>query len=214
MTAAKRPFPVTISRKSDCSTEGAAIFQEALRSSHTDGAAMEIEWPVVVEGGIPILGGLYATALGNGVIRLGTLPPNVNQLLQRLKWLGPLVVLFGVYTAWQTHRQLVHPPAAELARQMASRLIFPHRVDAMTTLDGIQGSNDAIVYHYSVTTPLPDLGGLSVVQGKLQEKWRELACTNPDLQKMLGAGYSLQMEYTFPAASQIVIAVPAASCSS
>ena len=177
---------------------------------------MEIEWPVVVEGGIPILGGLLATALGNGVIRLGTLPPNVTQLLQRLKWLGPLVIAFGVYTAWQTHLHVVHPPAAELARQMASRFTFPLRIDSMTTLDGIQGSDDAIVYHYSVTAPLPDLGGRSVVQAKLEQKWRGLACTNHDLQKMLSAGYSLQMEYTFPAAaSQIVIAVtPAASCSS
>ena len=73
---------------------------------------MEIEWPVVVEGGIPILSGLFATALGNGVIRLGTLPPNVTQLLQRLKWLGPLVIAFGVYTAWQTHLQVIHPPVA------------------------------------------------------------------------------------------------------
>lgn len=175
---------------------------------------MEIEWPVVVEGGIPILGGLFATALGNGVIRLGTLPPNVTQMLQKLKWLGPLVIAFGVYTAWQTHLQVVHPPAEELARQMASRLTFPHRVDAMTTLEGIQASKDAIIYHYAVTTPLADLGGLTAVQGKLEQNWRGLACTNHDLRKLLGAGYSLQMEYTFPAASQIVIAVPAASCSS
>jgi hypothetical protein len=57
---------------------------------------MEIEWPTVVEGGIPILGGLYATALGYGVIRPRTRPGSRAQtLLPRLKWLGPLVVLPG-----------------------------------------------------------------------------------------------------------------------
>jgi hypothetical protein len=178
---------------------------------------MVIEWPVVVEGGIPILAGLYATALGSGVIRLGTLPGRLAQtLLPRLKWLGPLVIAFGVFTAWQTHIHFVHPPAAELARQIASRFTFPLRIDSITTLDGVQASENAIVYHYSVATPLPDLGGRSVMQAKLEQQWRGAACTNHDVRKMLSAGYSLQIEYTFPAASsQIVIpVVPVASCSS
>jgi hypothetical protein len=34
---------------------------------------MPIEWPTIIEGGIPILGGLYATALGYRVI--GASPP-------------------------------------------------------------------------------------------------------------------------------------------
>jgi len=178
---------------------------------------MEIEWPTVIEGGIPILGGLYATALGYGVIRIGTLPGSRAQtLLPRLRWLGPLVIVFGVFTAWQTHLHVAHPPAAELARQIASRSTFPLRVDPMTTLDSMQGSGNAIVYHYSIAAPLPDLGGRSVVQAKLEQQWRGLACTNHDVQRMLSAGYSLQIEYTFPAASSpIVIPVPpVASCKS
>ncbi len=177
---------------------------------------MEIEWLTVVEGGIPILGGLYATALGNGVIRLGTPPGRLAQtLLPRLKWLGPTVIAFGVFTAWQTHLHVAHPPAAELARQIASRSTFPLRVDPMTTLDSVQGSENAIVYHYSIAAPLPDLGGRSVVQAKLEQQWRGLVCTNHDVQKMLSAGYSLQIEYTFPAAAPIVIPVlPVASCKS
>jgi len=65
---------------------------------------MSMEWPTIIEGGIPILGGLYATALGYGVIRLsGSLPsPFVQKALLRFRWVGPAVVCFGVFTAWQT----------------------------------------------------------------------------------------------------------------
>src|SRR5882757_3006384 len=118
--------------------------------------SMEIEWPTVVEGGIPILGGLYATALGYGVIRLGALPGRLPEtLLPRLKWLGPLVIVFGVFAAWQTHLHVAHPPAAEFARQIASRFTFPVRVDPKTTLDSVQGSESVIIYRYSIAAPLP-----------------------------------------------------------
>ncbi len=172
---------------------------------------MQIEWPTVIEGGIPILGGLYATALGYGFLRLGPLRGGLEQtLLPRFKWLGPFVIASGVFTAWETHLHVVHPPAAEIARQIAARLTFPHRVDPITTLDSVQGSENTIVYKVSIATPLEDLGGRSVMQAKLER----LACTNHDLQK-LSTAYSVQIEYTFPATpSPIVIPVPpVTSCS-
>jgi hypothetical protein len=178
---------------------------------------MEIEWPTVVEGGIPILGGLYATALGYGAIRLQMRPGSPAQnLLPRLKWLGPFVMVFGVFTAWQTHVHVVHPPAEELAQQIASRSTLPLRVDSMTTLNSVQGRENTIVYSYSIAAPLPDLGGRSVVQAKLEQQWRGLACTNHDVQKMLSTGYALQIEYTFPATSSPIVipVVPLASCKS
>lgn len=178
---------------------------------------MEIEWPVVIEGGIPILAGLYATALGNGAIRLGTLPGRLEQtLFPRFKWLGPLLIAFGIFTAWQTHLHLVHPPAAEIARQIASRYTFPHRIDSMTTLNGVRGSENTIVFNYSIASRLPELGGRSVVQAKLEQQWRGLACTNHDVKKMLGTGYSVQIEYSFQAAStpMVIPLLLVASCPS
>jgi hypothetical protein len=58
---------------------------------------MSIEWPTVVEGGIPIVGGLYATALGYGLIGASASPPSAfkQNLLARFKWLGPAVVRAG-----------------------------------------------------------------------------------------------------------------------
>jgi len=43
----------------------------------------------------------------------------------------PAVVLFS-YHAWQTHLRVIHPPAEELARQIAARLSFPSNVDELT----------------------------------------------------------------------------------
>lgn len=95
-----------------------------------------MEWPTVIEGGIPILGGLYATALGHGVIRISRSLPSafLQETLARLRWLGPFVILFGVFKAWQTHLRLVHPPAEEIARQIAGRVSFPAKVDGACRL--------------------------------------------------------------------------------
>jgi hypothetical protein len=122
---------------------------------------MPIEWPTVIEGGIPILGGLYATALGYGAIGASPSPPSAlrQRLLARFKWLGPAVVLFGVFTAWQTHLHVIHPPAEEIVRQMTARMSFPAKVDDLTQTVGVEGKGDVIIYHYSVAASLADLGG-------------------------------------------------------
>src|SRR5262245_53744770 len=116
---------------------------------------MTLEWPTLIEGGIPILGGLYATALAYGWIGKRPVIPGFTQtLLDRMKWLGPLVVAFGVFTGWQAHQHFVHPPASELARTIAGKLSLPVRVDEITTLDAVDGAGDTITYHSSINTTL------------------------------------------------------------
>jgi len=83
---------------------------------------MSIEWPTVIEGGIPILGGSMQQPSDMESSAPHSLLERVQaDLLARFKWLGPAVVLFGVFTAWQTHLRVIHPPAEELARQIAAR---------------------------------------------------------------------------------------------
>jgi hypothetical protein len=114
----------------------------------------------------PILGGLYATALGYGVIGASEYPPSAlkQRLVARLKWLGPAVVLFGVFTAWQTHLHVIHPPAEEIVRQITARVTFPSKVDDLTQAVGVEGKGDDIIYHYSIAASLADLGGREKVQ--------------------------------------------------
>ncbi len=65
---------------------------------------MTIERPTLIEGGIPVLGGLYATALGFGWLGRRAASSSFSQKLRdSMKWLGPVVMAFGLFTGWQTH---------------------------------------------------------------------------------------------------------------
>jgi hypothetical protein len=176
---------------------------------------VSIEWPTLIEGGIPILGGLYATGLGYGVI--GTSRSLPNPLLQRFlnlfRWLGPAVVLFGIFTAWQTHLHVVHPTAEEIVRQMARRLNFPVKVDEITQIAGVEGRGDNITYNYSVATPLAQLGGRDQVQGRLEQQWISTACKTKDFQTLLRGGYTVQMRYTFrESPEEVLVSIPPRTC--
>jgi hypothetical protein len=176
---------------------------------------MPIEWPTFIEGGIPILGGLYATALGYGVIGAsGDSPSPLKQrLLARFKWLGPAVLLFGVFTAWQTHLHVIHPSADELARQIAARMSFPLKVDEITDVLGVEGKGDDIIYRYSIAASLTDLGGREKAQRGLEQQLRSGACKTKDSQTLLRAGYTVQARYSFKGSpEEILISVPPRSC--
>jgi hypothetical protein len=176
---------------------------------------MAIEWTTVIEGGIPILGGLYATALGHGIVRLSTsLPsPVVQKRLALLRSLGPAVVLFGVFTAWQVHLHAVHPPAEEIVRQINSRVSFPIKVDEMTRAVGVEGKGDDITYDYSVAAPLTQFGGRDEAQRRLEQQWLSTACKSKDFQKLFRGGYTLHMRYSFEGAAEaILISIPPRSC--
>lgn len=176
---------------------------------------MSIEWPTVIEGGIPILGGLYATALGYGVIGASPSPPSAlkQRLLARFQWLGPAVVLFGVFTAWQTHQHVVHPPAEEIVRQMSARMRFPLKVDEITEAVGVEGRGDDIIYLYSITASLADLGGREKLQRALEQQLRNAVCGKKDTQTLLRAGYTVQARYSFKGSpEEILISLPPRSC--
>jgi len=176
---------------------------------------MSIEWPTIIEGGIPILGGLYATALGYGVIGAPPSPPTAfkQNLLARLKWLGPALVLFGIFTAWQTHLHVAHPPAEEIASQMSRRLSFPLKVDEMTRLVGVQGRGDDLTYDYSIDASLTNLGGREQVQRRLEQQLLSAACKTKDFQTLLRGGYTVHARYLFEGSpEEILISLPPRSC--
>jgi hypothetical protein len=176
---------------------------------------LPIEWPTLIEGGLPILGGLYATALGYGVIGGAPSRPSARKqkFLDRFKWLGPAVVLFGVFTAWQTHKRIIHPPAEEIVRQMSARMKFPAKVDELTQAEGVEGRGDDITYHYSIATSLADLGGREKVQRELEQQLRSAACKTGNGQKLLRAGYTLQARYSFKGSpEEVLVSMPPGAC--
>jgi hypothetical protein len=176
---------------------------------------MAIEWTTMIEGGIPILGGLYATALGHGIVRLSASPPSplLQKRLALLRALGPAVVLFGIFTAWQTHLHAAHPPAEEIVRQINSRVNFPIKVDEMTRAVGVEGKGDDITYDYSVAAPLTQFGGRDEAQRKLAQQWLSTACKGKDFQRLFRGGYTLHMRYSFEGTPEaILVSIPPRSC--
>jgi hypothetical protein len=174
-----------------------------------------IEWLTLIEGGIPVLGGLYATALGYGVITASRLlpSPRLAKTLKLFRSLGPVVVLFGIFTAWQTHLHMSHPPAEEIARQIARRLQFPMKVDETTQVMGVEGRGDSITYDYLIATTLAELGGREQVRGKLEQQWLNAACKTKDSQTLLRGGYTIQVRYAFrETAEPVLISIPPKAC--
>jgi hypothetical protein len=176
---------------------------------------MAIEWTTLIEGGIPILGGLYATALGYGVIRTSMSPPSElrQKVLNQLRWLGPVVVLFGIFMGWQAHQYANHPPAEVLAPQIAARLKLPVKVDEITQLVGVEGRGDDIIYIHSVAATPASLGGREHVRRTLQQVVVDGACKNEGMRTLHRGGYTLKMRYGFQGTvEEVVISLPPGSC--
>jgi hypothetical protein len=126
---------------------------------------------------------------------------------------GPAVVLFGVFTAWQTHLHTIHPPAEQIASQVARRLSFPVKVDEMTQAIGVKGKGDNIIYDYAVAASLTSLGGREQIQRRLEQQWLSAACKTKELEALLRGGYTLQMRYSFQGSPEVIpISIPPRSC--
>lgn len=122
-------------------------------------------------------------------------------------------MLFGIFTAWQAHSHAIHPPAEEIARQIAGRMSFPTKVDELTQAIGVEGKGDDIIYHYSIAASLTDLGGREKVQRGLEQHLRSAVCKTKDLQKLLRAGYTVQARYSFKGSSEeVLVSLPPRPC--
>jgi len=176
---------------------------------------MAIEWTTLIEGGIPILGGLYATALGYGVFSGAQVTPTQNRLkVQRqFRWLGPMVVLFGCFLAWQDHAQALHPSAELIAHQIRTRMKLPVKLDDVTELNAVEGRGDHLVYEATLRLRMGDLGGKEKAQQKLEAQVLKSACVSKDFQTIFRDGYTVEVHYSFPdSADGVLLSVTPKAC--
>lgn len=175
---------------------------------------MNIYWPAIIDGGIPILAGMYGTALAYGIAvgpRREAGP--VAKLLPHFKWMGPALILFGFLLGWQSYSRAAHPPAQQLAQQISSKLSPPVQIDEVTRLDAIEGQADVISLHYTILAPLKAADSLMQIRSKLHETGHAAACTNMDFERFLNNGYSIELRYSFLESSETVsILVTPGSC--
>ena len=176
---------------------------------------MAIEWTTVIEGGIPILMGLYATAVGYGAFLHPEVGPAQRglKLRSQFRWLGPLVVLFGCFIAWRDHVQAIHPSAELIANQIRARLKFPVRIDDMTQVNAVEGKGDRLVYEVALQLPIADLGGKKRAQQKLQDQVLKTACASKDFHTIFRGGYTVEMHYSFPDSVEgVILSITPGTC--
>lgn len=172
-----------------------------------------IDWIALVEGGIPVLAGIYATALGFGWIKGRAQPGSSSQKwIRHFRWLGPLLIAIGLFLGWQAYERGAHPSAERLAAGIASRLKLPVTVDETTRLDAVAGSGGTITYRYTVTVPM-EPGDVATLEARLREQARTVACTHPGFSELLRAGYTVEMKYSLMEPSQeFAIVTPPSAC--
>jgi len=173
---------------------------------------MVIDWAAVVDGGIPVLAGIYGMGLGYGFIRSASINRKPG-LVVNFKWLGPLLIAFGIFLGFKTHAHNMHPSAREIAEAIASRVKLPKKIDNITILDAIDGKQDMIIYRFRITAPVQRFGGHLNAEHKLKDLILGKACSDTNFKEILKNGYSLEMRYKLEADPEdVLISVPPKLC--
>lgn len=150
--------------------------------------------PAVVDGGIPIVGGVLATLFGYGILRTSK---QASRLAQGLKWLGPVVVLFGIWLLLDDLRTL---PGDALARELkdteaAVNKRLPMMVDDVTRADRIEAGDSELTYFFTVIGRGKAASDGRDFQAAMSDKLLGQACSNSDYQRLLKEDVTLRMVY-------------------
>ena len=167
--------------------------------------------PALVDGGIPILGGLLGTLYGYGVLRT---EKQGTKLTQSLKWLGPAVSLFGVWLLVSELRTLAAASAKDLAAVEAEiNKRAPMMVDDVTRLDGVKAANGELAYYLTITNRGADEPGWAEFQQAMSQRLRSDACYRPDYKRFLSEGIGLRMVYRSKEQAEVAtVVIPPSQC--
>jgi hypothetical protein len=167
----------------------------------------------MIEALIPLCGGIYATLLGFGVIRLRKANPGVAALalVPRPRWLGPVVTVFGLWTLWQGYRT-EGPPRSRLCAGCGRKVTLPVAVYEVTRLDAFDGEGQRIIYRMTITNPLQNEAETDALLAALRERLRSQRCTNENYQRLFGENIALEFVYTIGGKPYPAILVTPADC--
>jgi hypothetical protein len=155
---------------------------------------MAIDWPALVDGGIPFVGGLYATAVGLRPAPAAAPSRWAARLRPHLRWMGPLLVLFGLFNGWQDHLRAAHPSAQDVARAIAAQAGLPKKVDAITTAEDVTGAGNVITYHFTVAGTLRDDDAQAKAEVMIHRQLVSSVC-NSSARQLLNEGYIVEGRY-------------------
>jgi hypothetical protein len=165
--------------------------------------------PALVDGGIPIFGGMLGTLYGYGVLRTGN---QGTKLTRSLKWLGPAVSLFGVWLLVSDLRTAAsEKDLAAVEAEINKRA--PMMVDDVTRLDGVKAANGELAYYLTITNRGADEPGWAEFQQAMSQQLRSHACSRPDYKRLLSEGVGLRIVYRSKEQAEVAtVVIPPSHC--
>lgn len=160
---------------------------------------------------IPLCGGIYGTLLGFQRIKAWNLNPSAAVLVAQLRWLGPLVIVFGLWLLWQAFVDK-RPNVEEIVRGMRQKVTLPIIVDETTTLDAFDSEGRRIIYRMTVTAPPKAEADRVALVAAMRQLLRSQGCENANYQLLLRQDIELEFVYTIADKAYPGILVTQADC--
>jgi len=165
----------------------------------------------IFEALIPLCGGIYGTLLGFKRIKPQNLNPRTAALVAQLRWLGPLVILFGLWLLWQTNIEK-RPNVEEIVRGMRQKVTLPVAVDEATRLDAFDHEGQRIIYRMTITKPPQTEAERDALIAAMRQLLRSQGCKNENYQRLLRQDIALEIVYTIGDTQYPGILVTQADC--
>lgn len=165
----------------------------------------------ILEALIPLCGGIYGTLLGFKRIKPRHLNLGATALVAQLRWLGPLVIVFGLWLLWQAFGDQ-RPNVEEIVRGMRQKVTLPVAVDEITRLDAFDNEGQRIIYRMTITSPPQTEAERDVLLAAMRQHLKAQGCRNENYQRLLAQGITLEFVYTIEDTPYTGIIVTQADC--
>ncbi len=165
----------------------------------------------ILEALIPLCGGIYGTLLGFKSIKPRHLNPRATAVVAQLRWLGPLVIVFGLWLLWQGFVDK-RPNVEEIVRGMRQKVTLPFAVDKNTRLDAFDNEGQHIVYRMTITNPPQTEEERDALIAAMRQLLRSQGCRNENYQHLLTQDIALEFVYTIENTQYPGILVTRADC--
>ena len=165
----------------------------------------------ILEALIPLCGGIYGTLLGFKRIRPQHLNPMATAVVAKLRWLGPLVIVFGLWLLWQAFVDK-RPNVEEIVRGMRQKITLPVAVDEITRLDAFDNEGQRIIYRMTITKPPQTETERDALIAAMRQLLRSQGCRNENYQHLFRQDIALEIVYTIGDTQYPGILVTQADC--
>lgn len=165
----------------------------------------------ILEALIPVCGGIYGTLLGFKRIKPRNLNPRAAALVAQLRWLGPLVILFGLSLLWQTNIDK-RPSVEEIVRGMRQKVTLPVAVDEVTRLDAFDHEGQRIIYRMTITKPPQTESERDALIAAMRQLLRSQGCKDENYQRLFQQDIAVEIVYTIGDTRYPGILVTRADC--